>query len=213
MRSRATEPETTERLSADVRRELLLDVTKAIVKESGPAAVTMGTVADRAEVTRALVYKHFDNKDTLLAALYQREARALDRQIRHVVEAAPERFEPRLRAFVGAALDAVGEHAPFFTPLRSVGKSPETRGEQRRWDRRTSGYFASLAAEEFDIDERTAASAIAVLFTGIQSLLSQMRARPSAEQRRYLEDTYVEMSLGALTRLATHRSDCDLAPE
>jgi len=46
-----------------------------------------------------------------------------------------------------------------------------------------------------------------VLFSGIRSLLSQMRSRPGAAQRRFLLDTYVEMTIGALTRLATRGSD------
>lgn len=191
-----------ERLSGDERREALLDVAKHILEESGPGAVTMGTVAERAEVTRALVYKHFENKEALLVDLYRREARALDRHIRRRVEAADDGFEPKLRAFVRACLDAVGEYGRFFTPLRSVGNDPSARQQQRRWDRRTSGYFAGLAAEEFGIDEPTARTAMGVLLSGIQSLLSQMWRAPGDPQRASLERTYVEMTIGALSRLA-----------
>lgn len=191
-----------ERLSGDERREALLDVAKAIVEERGPAGVTMGTVAERAQVTRALVYKHFSNKESLLLDLYRREARALDRRIRRHVESADDGFEPKLRAFVGACLDAVSEHGRFFTPLRGVGSDPSARQQQRRWDRSTSGYFAELAAREFEIDESTAASAIGVMFSGIQALLSQMRRSPGARQRQLLEATYVEMTIGAMRRLA-----------
>jgi AcrR family transcriptional regulator len=177
-------------------------VAKAIVDERGPDGVTMGTVAERAEVTRALVYKHFENRESLLLALYRREARALDHHIRRRVEAAEGGFEPKLRAFVGACLDAVGEHGRFFTPLRSLGGNPSAREQQRRRDRRTTRYFAALAVEEYGIDERTAASAIGVLFSGIQALLSQMRHRPGEPQRQRLETLYVEMTIGALGRLA-----------
>jgi AcrR family transcriptional regulator len=195
--------ETAERLSADARRTALLDVTRSLVRELGPGAITVGLVAQRAEVTRALVYKHFGNKDDLLGELYRREARQLDRAIRIQVEAAPEGFEPKLRAFVGATLDAVEEHAPFFTPLRAAGAGEGTRGDQRGWDRRTVAYFAQQAERDFGIDVRTARSVIAVLFSGIRSLLSQMRSRPGAAQREFLLDTYVQMSVGALDRLAT----------
>jgi AcrR family transcriptional regulator len=195
--------DTAERMSADARRTALLDVTRSLVRELGPGAITFGLVAQRAEVTRALVYKHFGNKDDLLGELYRREARQLDRAIRVQVEAAPEGFEPKLRAFVGATLDSVEEHAPFFTPLRAAGAGEGTRDDQRGWDRRTVAYFAQQAARDFGIDVRTARSVIAVLFSGIRSLLSQMRSRPGAAQREFLLDTYVEMSVGALDRLAT----------
>ena len=191
-----------ERLSADARRAALLDVTKALVSADGPGSVTVGAVASRAGVTRALVYKHFANKDDLLRALYQREAKRLDRQIRSVVADAPDGFEPKLRAFIGATLDAVEEHGPFFTPLRATAADDSTRRDQRTRDRGTVGYFAELAAADFGIELPTARSVIAVLFSGIRSLLSQLRSRPGSAQREFLLDTYVEMTLGALDRLA-----------
>lgn len=199
------------RLSADQRRAALIDAAKALVGEVGPGRVTIGTVATRAGVTRALVYKHFTDKDDLLQALYRQEAERLDRQIAADVAAAPDGFEPKLRAFIGATLDAVEEHAPFFTPLREVGAGRGTRQDQRRWDRRTVDYFARRAADEFGVDLRTARSVIAVLFSGIRSLLSQMRSRPGAAQRRFLLDTYVDTALGAFDRLA--RRDPPTTPD
>lgn len=194
------------RLSAEARREALLDATKELVNDAGPSGVTMGAVAERAEVTRALVYKHFDNKDDLLVALYRREAKRLDKQIRMLVEAAPDGFESKLRAFVGATLDVIGEHLSFFTPLRAAGTASSAREDKRHWDSRSVTYFANLAVADFDIDTRTARAAIAVLFSGVPSLLAQMRAHPGRAQRVFLEDTYVDTVIGALTRLATRRS-------
>lgn len=191
-----------ERLPADERRAALLDVTRALVRELGPDGVTMGLVAERSQVARALVYKHFANRDDLLRALYRREAQRLDRHIVARVEAAPEGFEPKLRAFVAAALDAVEEHAPFFTPLRAAGAHGEVRQDRGSRDRRTVDYFAHLAVRDYGIDLRTARSVIAVLFSGISSLLSQMRSRPGPAQRAFLLETYVETTLGALERLA-----------
>jgi AcrR family transcriptional regulator len=191
-----------ERLSADDRREALLDVAKGLVNDVGPGAITMGVVADQAGVTRALVYKHFANKHDLLVALYRREARGIDRAIRAEVVAAPDGFEPKLRAFIGATMDLLDQHGPFFTPLREASTDRAPRQDQRRRDQRTVAYFAELAERDFGIDGRTARSVIAVLFSGVRSLLSQMRSRPGASQRRFLLDTYVEMTIGALTRLA-----------
>jgi AcrR family transcriptional regulator len=205
-------PLATDRLSADARREALLDVARQLVESTGPSAITMGVVAERAQVTRALVYKHFANKHELLDALYQREALALDRRIRAAVEAAADGFEPKLRAFIGASLDAVEEHGPFFTPLRAAGADASTRQDQPRRDRATVGYFADLAARDFGIDHRTARSVIAVLFSGIRSLLAQMRSRPGAAQRRFLLDTYVELAIGGLTRLAAGAAGAERRP-
>lgn len=202
-----------DRLTAEARRDLLLDAARALVDETGPDRITMGLVATRAGVTRALVYKHFADRHELLDELYRREARALDHRIRVAVEAADDGFEPKLRAMVAATLDAVEESAPFFTPLRAAGAARAGRGDQRRRDQRTVDYFADLARTEFGIDERTARTVISVLFSGIRTLLGQMRARPDAAGRRFLLDTYVAMTLGALTRLAEPPAPVSPAPD
>lgn len=191
-----------ERLSADERRQHLLDVTMAMVVDDGPTAVSMGAVADAAGVTRALVYKHFENKDALLVELYRREAAALDTAIRERVAEADDGFEPKLRAFIGASLDAVGAEGQIFTLLRGARDDGTARRDQRRWDRRTVGYFVDLAVRDLGVPEEEARSAIGVLFTGIQALLFQLRRSPGDDRRRFLEDTYVAVTLGALDRLA-----------
>jgi AcrR family transcriptional regulator len=66
------------RMSAEERREQLLDATKAIVSEQGFHAVSIEAVARRAGITRPVVYGHFRDLPGLLEALVAREsARAL----------------------------------------------------------------------------------------------------------------------------------------
>ena len=193
---------TTERLSAEDRREALLDATAELVRASGPASVTMGAVAARAEVTRALVYKHFANRDDVLTALYRREAGRIDREIRRRVQAADDGFVPQLTAFVAATLDLVEGSSAFFAPLREVRDGDQVRSDQRRRDRRTVAHFVALARRDFDVDEETARTVIAVLLSGIRALLAQSRSHPGADRRAFLVDVYVETAVGALTRLA-----------
>jgi AcrR family transcriptional regulator len=65
-------------LSAEERREQLLDVTKRIVIEQGFHAVSIEAVAREAGITRPIVYGHFTDLPGLLEALVVREgARAL----------------------------------------------------------------------------------------------------------------------------------------
>ncbi len=66
------------RLSAEERREQLLDVTKRMVVEQGFHAVSIEAVAREAGITRPIVYGHFTDLPGLLEALVDREgARAL----------------------------------------------------------------------------------------------------------------------------------------
>ena len=173
-----------------------------LLSEGGAEAVTMGTVAERAEVTRTLVYKHFANRNDILASLYRREAARLDKAIRRRVMASPPGFESRLRAFIHAAMESIETHGPVFVPLQAFGSSETLRAEQRQWDRRTVNYYGELAAEEFGLFRPEAEAAVAVLLSGVHTLLAQARRRPTIRRRQHLEDMYVEMVMSALTGLA-----------
>jgi AcrR family transcriptional regulator len=66
-------PPTRKRLTAEARREQLLDVTRAMVDESGFHAVSIEGVARRAGVSRPIVDGHFGDLGGLLEALVERE--------------------------------------------------------------------------------------------------------------------------------------------
>src|SRR3954463_9134460 len=63
------------RMTAEQRREQLLDATKAIMLEDGFHAVSIEAVARAAGITRPIVYGHFDDLGGLLKALVERESR------------------------------------------------------------------------------------------------------------------------------------------
>jgi AcrR family transcriptional regulator len=62
-------------MTAEERREQLLDVTKALVSAHGFHAVSIEAVAREAGVSRPIVYGHFRDLPRLLDALVEREAR------------------------------------------------------------------------------------------------------------------------------------------
>jgi AcrR family transcriptional regulator len=53
------------------RRRQLLDVGWEIVRQQGTDALTLGFLAERAGVTKPVVYSHFETREWLLAALYE----------------------------------------------------------------------------------------------------------------------------------------------
>ena len=102
-------PGSSARMSADARREQLLDVAKAIVLERGFHAVSIERVARDAGISRPIVYGHFGDLPGLLEALIAREGqRALD-QLGAMLPAALASSEPqeRLAAALGGYLEAV----------------------------------------------------------------------------------------------------------
>lgn len=56
----------------EARREAILDAGQALVAECGYAAMTMGAVAKKAELSKGTLYLYFDNRDALCAAIAQR---------------------------------------------------------------------------------------------------------------------------------------------
>lgn len=213
MATRASDTSTTDvtapgprRLRGEDRRAALLHAAIELLAEDGVDAISMDTVAARAGVSRPLVYKHFGNRHDLLAAAYRQHAAELDSAIAAAVEEATG-LEATLRALVRAAMAAETTHGPIFGPLRRAGaRDPTFRREQHDRDRRTVRFFARLAMSELDLDKASATAAMPVLLTGIESVRAQWRARPTDDNRRFLEDLYVDLVMGALQRRSTSLS-------
>ncbi|WP_256079748.1 TetR/AcrR family transcriptional regulator [Massilia sp. YIM B04103] len=59
-------------MSAESRREQLMDCALELVGEEGANALTLARVAERAGVSKPIAYEHFQTREGLLAALYTR---------------------------------------------------------------------------------------------------------------------------------------------
>jgi AcrR family transcriptional regulator len=80
------------RLPKAERREQLLEIARAIVRDEGTDALTLASLAERAGVTRPITYEHFKTRSGLLVAL----ARAIDdRQVELLLDKL-KRVRPRL---------------------------------------------------------------------------------------------------------------------
>ena len=119
------------RLARAERREALLDVAASLAAQGSPEAITMEAVAEHAGVSRPLVYRHFPNRDELVAAVFQRETTHLHEQLTAEVSAAGTIVD-MFGALAHGALRAAAEQGHLFATLRSAGAwSPEVRRQQR----------------------------------------------------------------------------------
>jgi AcrR family transcriptional regulator len=190
-------------LSASTRRDGLLDVAADLLVEHGPAGVTMDAVAAAAGVSRPLVYKHFANRDDLLVELHRRESDRFEAAVRTAVTGV-RGFEALVRATAGAVLNAPLHQARTFAALvRAEPASDTLRDATRKRSEGNRAFFARLAAAEFGLDEPTADAAVAVFFTGLDSLVGWSRSRRSALSRDALLDLYVALVLGGLREVAS----------
>ena len=59
------------RLAKPERRRQLLDTARLIVRDEGVDRLTLGNLAERAGVSKPVVYDHFETRSTLLIELYR----------------------------------------------------------------------------------------------------------------------------------------------
>ncbi|MEI5678763.1 MULTISPECIES: TetR/AcrR family transcriptional regulator [unclassified Mesorhizobium] len=85
------------RLSREDRHRQLLDVAWRVVREEGTDALTLGWLAERANVTKPVVYDHFGTRNGLLAVLY----REYDARQTALMDAALQASEPNLASRAG----------------------------------------------------------------------------------------------------------------
>jgi AcrR family transcriptional regulator len=85
------------RLPPEVRREQVLDAAREVIGEAGFDGLTIEAVAQRAGVTRPVVYDQFGDLDGMVTALIDREERAALAPLLEIVgesepDADPEEF-------------------------------------------------------------------------------------------------------------------------
>ncbi|UXY11908.1 TetR/AcrR family transcriptional regulator [Kosakonia sp. ML.JS2a] len=84
-----------QRLTREDRYTQLVEVAWQIIRDEGTEALTLGHLAERAGVTKPVVYDHFTSRSGLLAALYreydQRQNQKMDDVISRT-EATPEKL-------------------------------------------------------------------------------------------------------------------------
>jgi AcrR family transcriptional regulator len=190
------------RLRRAERRELLLDAAAALAAGGSADAVTMEAVAERAGVSRPLVYRHFPNREDLIAAVYRRETVHLHDQLAAEVMAGGS-LAGMYRALVHGALRAAAERGHLFATLQSAGAlSAEVRRDQRRRDANTVRAFSAQARCELGIGDEVAETTTELLLSLITPVLGRWRRHPTAAQAALLEESFMAIVSATLASLA-----------
>jgi AcrR family transcriptional regulator len=106
MSAMATAPQ--RRLPGAERRELILEAAGRLFGEGGYSHTTLDEIAAAAQVTKPILYRHFDSKKALYLALLERHREDLPRFFERVPGDLP--FEERVEAILEAWFDYVAEH-------------------------------------------------------------------------------------------------------
>jgi AcrR family transcriptional regulator len=169
----------------------------ALVRTTSVQEVSMEAVAEHAEVSRALVYKHFANRDELLAAAYRREASKLHTELASEVASA-NTVEEMYQALLRGSIRATAERGEIFSALRAAGGwNRGIRREQRSRDHDTVRVFAAVAVRQYGLERSRSTSVTAVLLGALDAVLAQWRRDPSERSAKTLEEIYLAMVVGA----------------
>ena len=101
------------RLRKEDRRVQLLEVARGIVRQQGTEALTLGYLAERANVTKPIPYDHFGDREGLLMALYRDYS---DRQLAKFRET----LEKTIRFFSAAYIDCAISAGPETGPIAAA---------------------------------------------------------------------------------------------
>jgi AcrR family transcriptional regulator len=193
------------RSARDDRRDELLDAAATLLADGGVTAVTMESVAAEAGVSRPLVYKHFANREELVAELWRRESSYMDREVMAAL-AGVDDFESIVRTSVETIIDVLQRRGRNFAPLiRGQVFAPAVREEQRERSRRTRAWYTDRVIAEFGIDKADAEVAIAVYFAGLDSMLADWRAVEGRADGHRMIEVYVDLVMGGLRSLQADR--------
>ena len=103
------------RLTATARRAQLIDVGRVVFAKRGYEAASLEEIADRAKVSRPVLYEHFGGKEGLYAVVIDREMDYLVRRIAEAIAAGSPR--ERIEAAALAFLSYVKDHPDGFAVL------------------------------------------------------------------------------------------------
>lgn len=190
------------RLARADRRETLLDAALELVSAGDADTVSIESVADRAGVSRPLVYRHFANRADILAALYERESERVHQGLSAGVAAAPSVVE-MYRALFRGSLAAARARGPVFDALRAAaGASAQVRSVQHRRDRDTVAFYARQATREYGLPRREAEALTSMLLSALAPALARWHRHPTRDQADRLEEVYLAMVTASLERLS-----------
>lgn len=161
------------RMSAQARREQLIGVARSLFAERGYEATSIEEIADRAGVSKPVVYQHFGGKEGIYAVVVDREVQRLTSSIARSFDAG----RPRLIAIEAAEnfLTYIEEHEEGFRVLVRDAPIGMTQGSFATVIADVAARSEELLVEEFARRgyDRRAAPMYARMLVGAVALVGE----------------------------------------
>ncbi|WP_299440936.1 TetR/AcrR family transcriptional regulator [uncultured Phycicoccus sp.] len=151
-------PTRSTRMPRSERRAQLLEAAQAVFVQSGYHAAAMDEIAERAGVSKPVLYQHFPGKLDLYLALLDTHCETLEQLVRHALETTDGDNEVRVRATVAAYFDFVTrEDASFRMVFESdLTSVPQVRARLDSLEMTCAEAISDVIAEDTGADEERA---------------------------------------------------------
>jgi AcrR family transcriptional regulator len=180
-----------------------LDVARRVFGTSGFHSVSMEEVAERAGVTKPILYDHFSSKKDLYLALLDADLAVLHDMVQEALDQ-PQGNRARIQASFQAYFDFVDEQADGFRLLMQ-----ETVGAEREFRERVARVRDQILSEVADLIvresggrlDRDRAETVALALIGMVETVAQRDPGGPVDQRRASVETLVDLAWRGITQL------------
>ncbi len=154
----STTPVRSPRMPRSERRAQLLEAAQAVFVQSGYHAAAMDEIAERAGVSKPVLYQHFPGKLDLYLALLDTHCDTLEQLVRQALEGGGGDNEERVRATVAAYFDFVTrEDAAFRMVFESdLTSVPQVRARLDAVEMACAEAISEVIAEDTGADDERA---------------------------------------------------------
>lgn len=188
------------RLQPEERKNQILDVAAALIREHGVSALNMDRLGREAGISKPLVYNYFPNRIDLLKSLLLREVHRYHHDSADIAANAGT-LEDLVRATSRKMLEYVDEFGIVIQQLMLEPEVADALEEiDTQYQKRHADYLSKRVEEEYGIDAEIASAAID-LGLGLSSAAGAYRERTKADMD-FVEDMLTAMIMGSLERSA-----------
>ena len=146
-----------QRMPRSERRAQLLDAAQAVFVQSGYHAAAMDEIADRAGVSKPVLYQHFPGKLELYLALLDKHCRSTRSLVQAALEAGSDN-EVRVDRTIAAYFEFVTREGAAFRMVfeSDLTSEPQVRSRLDAVEMNCAEAIAEVIAEDTGVDDERA---------------------------------------------------------
>ena len=189
------QPQRGQRMPRSERRTQLLDAAQSVFVERGYHAAAMDEIADRAGVSKPVLYQHFPGKLDLYLALLDQHCDTLEGLVRDALRRPADDNTDRVAATIGAYYEFIADEGAAFRMIfeSDLTSVPQVRARLDSVEFACAEALADVISADTGIDDESAL----LLGVGLAGM-AQITARHWLGQNGQLDREQAAQLIGAL---------------